>query len=433
MKIAKLIRLLNIEKSVKKGPIKMDPNRQQSVSPVRLSKFRWLVVLILSFFIIDAFSNITNAAVEQLSLVNIRTVGDQNRTRLIAVFSADPNYSLQFLNQPYRLIINLPGVDFSSQKQPPIKLGMVSDLRYGSSGLNTSRIILTTNSPFAVENHKVEPLDSGLWQLIIDITRDDEANFQSLLATQGYGEARPNDVKTTANKPFRVVVDAGHGGVDSGAKGVSGIIEKNVTLAFARTLRDELEKNLDLEVFLTRDSDVFLRLNERVQKARNYGADLFISVHADTINMSAMRGATVYTISDRASDDLAKALAERENKADLLDGLPADEAPEITDILIDLARRETLVFSVNFADRVISSFEQDNINLIKNPHRYAGFQVLKAPDIPSVLVEIGYLSNKEDEKLITDPIWRKKAAAAIASAVQQFATYRNKNGNNPQP
>ncbi len=411
----------------------MDPNRQQSVCPVNLSKFRWLIVLFLSFLIINVFSNITNAAAEQLNLVNMRAVGDQNRTRLIAVFSADPTYSLQFLKQPYRLVINLPSVDFSSQKQPPIKRGMVSDLRYGLSGLNTSRIILTTNSPFAVENHKVERLDSGLWQLIVDITRDNEANFQQLLTKQGNGDSRTNDGKPPEKKPFRVVVDAGHGGVDSGAEGISGVIEKNVTLAFARTLRDELEKNLDLEVFLTRDSDVFLRLNERVEKARNYGADLFISIHADTINMSAMRGATVYTISDRASDDLAKALADRENKADLLDGLPADEAPEITDILIDLARRETLVFSVNFADRVILSLEQENINLIKNPHRYAGFQVLKAPDIPSVLIEIGYLSNKEDEKLITDPLWRKKAATAIASAVQQFAIYRNKYGNNPQP
>lgn len=411
----------------------MDPNRQQSVGPVNLSKFRWLIVLFLSFLIINVFSNITNAAAEQLNLVNMRAVGDQNRIRLIAVFSDNPTYSLQFLKQPYRLVINLPSVDFSSQKQPPIKLGMVSDLRYGLSGPNTSRIILTTNSPFAVENHKVERLDSGLWQLIVDITRDNEANFQQLLTKQGNGDSRTNDGKPPEKKPFRVVVDAGHGGVDSGAEGISGVIEKNVTLAFARTLRDELEKNLDLEVYLTRDSDVFLRLNERVEKARSYGADLFISIHADTINMSAMRGATVYTISDRASDDLAKALADRENKADLLDGLPTDEAPEITDILIDLARRETLVFSVNFADRVILSLEQENINLIKNPHRYAGFQVLKAPDIPSVLIEIGYLSNKEDEKLITDPLWRKKAATAIASAVQQFAIYRNKYGNNPQP
>lgn len=411
----------------------MDQARQQPAASVYLSKFRWQVVFVLSFLILNALFNVGNAVAEELRLVNIRAVGDQSRTRLIAVFSANPSYSLQFLNRPCRLVINLPSIDFSSQKQPPIKTGMVSDLRYGASGLNASRIILTTNVPFAVETHRIDRLDGGLWQLIIDITKDNERNFQQLLANQGKSTTISNDSKPAIKKPFRVVVDAGHGGVDSGAEGVSGVFEKNVTLAFARTLRDELEKNSDLEVFLTRDSDVFLRLNERVQKARNYGADLFVSIHADTINMNAMRGATVYTISDQASDDLAKALADRENKADLLDGLPPDEAPEITDILIDLARRETLFFSVNFADRVVLSLERDNINLIKNPHRYAGFQVLKAPDIPSVLIEIGYLSNKDDEKLITDPIWRKKAAAAITSAVEQFAAYRNKIGNNPQP
>lgn len=411
----------------------MDQARQQPAASVYSSKFRWQVVFVLSFLILNALFNVGNAVAEELRLVNIRAVGDQSRTRLIAVFSANPSYSLQFLNRPCRLVINLPSIDFSSQKQPPIKTGMVSDLRYGASGLNASRIILTTNVPFAVETHRIDRLDGGLWQLIIDITKDNERNFQQLLANQGKSTTISNDSKPAIKKPFRVVVDAGHGGVDSGAEGVSGVFEKNVTLAFARTLRDELEKNSDLEVFLTRDSDVFLRLNERVQKARNYGADLFVSIHADTINMNAMRGATVYTISDQASDDLAKALADRENKADLLDGLPPDEAPEITDILIDLARRETLFFSVNFADRVVLSLERDNINLIKNPHRYAGFQVLKAPDIPSVLIEIGYLSNKDDEKLITDPIWRKKAAAAITSAVEQFAAYRNKIGNNPQP
>lgn len=411
----------------------MDQTKQQPVTSVYLSKFRWQVVFVLSFLILNALFNVGNAVAEELRLVNIRAVGDQSRTRLIAVFSANPSYSLQFLNRPCRLVINLPSIDFSSQKQPPIKTGMVSDLRYGASGLNASRIILTTNVPFAVETYRIDRLDSGLWQLIIDITKDNERNFQQLLANQGKSTTISNDSKPAIKKPFRVVVDAGHGGVDSGAEGVSGVFEKNVTLAFVRTLRDELEKNSDLEVFLTRDSDVFLRLNERVQKARNYGADLFVSIHADTINMNAMRGATVYTISDQASDDLAKALADRENKADLLDGLPPDEAPEITDILIDLARRETLFFSVNFADRVVLSLERDNINLIKNPHRYAGFQVLKAPDIPSVLIEIGYLSNKDDEKLITNPIWRKKAAAAITSAVEQFAAYRNKIGNNPQP
>ncbi|WP_297321888.1 N-acetylmuramoyl-L-alanine amidase [uncultured Bartonella sp.] len=397
-------------------------------------KFRWLFLLVTVFICFTSFITSSNAANKPLELVNIRAVSDNTRIRLIAVFSGNPGYSLQFLDRPSRLVVNLPTVDYSSQTQLPLKLGMVADLRYGSSGPNTSRIILTTTVPFAVENNKMEQLDSGLWQLVIDIIKDNQENFQQLVKKQNDEKRifakKENDF---VPKPFRVVIDAGHGGIDSGAEGINGTLEKDVTLSFARALRDELEKNATLQVYLTRDSDVFLRLNERVQKARNFGADLFISIHADTINMNAMRGATVYTISDQASDDLARALAERENKADLLDGLPADESPEVTDILIDLARRETLSFSVSFADRVISSFILSDISLIKNPHRYAGFQVLKAPDIPSVLIEIGYLSNKGDEKLITDPVWRKKAASAIAAAVKEFASYRNRQQNNSQP
>ncbi len=412
----------------------MDHAGQQANGIGNIGQSKWLVFIVAFFLSLMSFSGKSNAGNEQLELVNIRAVGDLTRTRLIAVFSGAPNYSLQFLDHPNRLVVNLPRTDFSSQKQPPLKFGMVSDLRYGTSGPNSSKIILTTNAPFVIEKDNIEQLDSGLWQLVIDLTKDSEENFQKLIQKQQTENKAPaHDDRPAQQKPFRVVIDAGHGGIDSGAESVSGVLEKNVTLAFARALRGELEKNVNLQVFLTRDSDIFLRLNERVQKARDYGADLFISIHADTINMTSMRGATVYTISDRASDDLAKALAERENKADLLDGLPADESPEVTDILIDLARRETLSFSVNFADRVVSSLLEDNINLIKNPHRYAGFQVLKAPDIPSVLIEIGYLSNKDDEKLISDPVWKRQAASAIATAVQQFANYRTRNGNNPQP
>ena len=411
----------------------MDQQIQYARFIATIRNARWVVFLISLFVCLSGFIASGVAAGGTLELINIRAIGDNTRTRLVAVFSANPAYSVQFLERPYRLVINLPSVDFSSQKQPPQTFGLVSDLRYGASGPNASRIILTAKIPFSIEKTSVEQLDSGLWQLVIDLTKDNEQNFRKTINNQSTDNQQKTDTKTVAQKPFRVVIDAGHGGIDSGAESISGVFEKNVTLAFARSLRGELEKNADLEVFLTRDSDVFLRLNERVQKARGFGADLFISIHADTINMTSMRGATVYTISDQASDDLAKALADRENKADLVDGLPPDESPEVTDILIDLARRETLSFSVNFADRVISSLLQSDINLIKNPHRYAGFQVLKAPDIPSVLIEIGYLSNKEDERLVTDPLWRKKASIAIANAVQQFAKYRNGSGSNPQP
>ncbi|WP_455482500.1 N-acetylmuramoyl-L-alanine amidase [Bartonella sp. B35(2025)] len=386
----------------------------------------WCLIYCLLFFLI--FQTHIQAA-DTLKLVSLRTIGDNAYTRILAVFDAEPDVRLQILDKPARLIINLPTIDFPAQdttldKQNTLS-GMLSDVRYGFSDMWTSRIILTSKTAFVVEKSIVQKLDNGLWRLVIDITRSTQKKFDEILKNQQKSNL---DTKIQINpiRNFRVVLDPGHGGIDSGARGVSGILEKNITLAFARALQDELRKDSHITVNLTRDSNIFLRLSERIKKAQEFDADLFISIHADTIGVRSLRGATVYTISDKASDEVAKSLAERENKVDLLDGLPAEESIEITDILIDLIRRETHTFSVNFANRVILNLSKSNINLINNPHRYADFQVLKAPDIPSVLIEIGYLSNKEDEKLLNNPRWRKKLAASIARSIRQFAEYRQK-------
>ncbi|MCZ2328238.1 N-acetylmuramoyl-L-alanine amidase family protein [Bartonella sp. F02] len=359
-----------------------------------------------------------------LKLLNFRTIGDDTYTRVIAVFNREPNFRLQILNSPARLVINFPAISLSenniSSNTKNIISGMFSDMHYSSRDMQTSNITLTSKTAFSIEKSKVQKLDNGSWQLLVDIAQ----HTQKKINKQSQINKSDTAMQLSSTHRFRVVLDPGHGGIDSGAQGVTGILEKNVTLAFARALQNELKKYPNMDVILTRDSNVFLRLGERVKKAQKFGADLFISIHADSIDVHYLRGATVYTISDKASDAIAKYLAESENKVDLLDGLPADETPEVTDILIDLARRETNAFSVNFADRVILNLSKNNINLINNPHRYADFQVLKAPDIPSVLIEIGYLSNKEDEKLLNDPQWRQRMAASIAFSIRQFAEYR---------
>ncbi|WP_273721263.1 MULTISPECIES: N-acetylmuramoyl-L-alanine amidase [unclassified Bartonella] len=386
-----------------------------------------LYVLCYVFFFLIFQTNIQ--AANALKLVDLRTIGDSARTRIIAVFNAEPNVRLQTLDKPARLIINLPTVDFSGQNTPLKKQNtlssMLSDVRYGFSDIRTSRIILTSKIAFVVEKSTIQKLENGLWQLLIDIRKTTQEEFNEIFEKQ---ESNKLDTKiqriTTRN--FRVVLDPGHGGIDGGARGISGILEKDVTLAFARVLRDELKKYSHITVALTRDSNIFLRLSERVKKAQEFDADLFISIHADTINLHSLRGATVYTISDKASDAIAKSLAENENRVDLLDGLPVDESLEVTDILLDLTRRETHAFSVNFANSVVSNLSKSNINLINNPHRYADFQVLRASDIPSVLIEIGYLSNKEDEELLNNPQWRKQMAISIAHSIRQFAEYKQK-------
>ncbi|WP_375616225.1 MULTISPECIES: N-acetylmuramoyl-L-alanine amidase [unclassified Bartonella] len=390
----------------------------------------WDVIMQITYFLLFflVFQSSIQAA-DPLRLINFRTIGDSAHTRIIAIFNSKPNVRLQILDRPARLVINLPTIDFSMQntslnKQNTLSI-MLLDVRYAFSDIQTSRIILTSKTAFVVEKSVVKKLDNGLWQLLIDIRKSTQEKFDEILKNQ----QRSNfDTKTPLfpTHNFRVVLDPGHGGIDGGARGVTGILEKDVTLNFARALRDELQKDPHITVALTRDSNIFLRLSERVKKAQEFDADLFISIHADTIDVHSLRGATVYTLSEKASDAIAKSLAESENKVDLLDGLPADETLEVTDILMDLTRRETHTFSVNFANSIISSLSKSRINLINNPHRYANFQVLRASDIPSVLIEIGYLSNKEDEKLLNDPHWRKQMAASIAHSIRQFADYRQK-------
>ncbi|WP_375677224.1 MULTISPECIES: N-acetylmuramoyl-L-alanine amidase [unclassified Bartonella] len=388
------------------------------------------VIVFVTYFLLSFLLLQTSLqAADPLRLINFRTIGDSVHTRIIAVFNSKPNVRLQILDRPARLVINLPTIDFSMQNTPLKKRNtlsvMLSDVRYAFSDIQTSRIVLTSKTAFVVEKNVVKNLNNGLWQLLIDIRKSTQEKFDEILKKQ----QRINfDTKTQLMPAynFRVVLDPGHGGIDGGARGGTGILEKDVTLDFARALRDELQKDSHITVALTRDSNIFLRLSERVKKAQEFDADLFISIHADTIDLHSLRGATVYTISDKASDAIAKSLAENENKVDLLDGLPADETLEVTDILMDLTRRETHTFSVNFANSVISSLSKNHINLINNPHRYANFQVLRASDIPSVLIEIGYLSNKEDEKLLNDPHWRKQMAASIAHSIRQFADYRQK-------
>ena len=217
-----------------------------------------------------------------------------------------------------------------------------------------------------------------------------------------------------------IVIDPGHGGVDPGATGVSGIYEKHITLAMARELKTALEKGGRYRVHLTRDRDVFIRLRDRVAIARQYGADLFVSLHADAVQNPQIRGLSVYTLSQNASDSEAQALAEKENKADLIAGVDlSHESPDVAGILIDLAQRETMNRSAGFATELVDEVGQE-MDLLGNTHRFAGFAVLKAPDVPAVLVEMGYLSNEFEEKQLRQPQYRARLAKALAKAVERY-------------
>lgn len=402
----------------------------------RLLNLRCLLALLVLLSVLLVQSASVYAAdrvTSPLAALTFRMAGDDLRTRIVVMFDREPKLSTLLLDNPHRLVVDLPETRFGFDEKSMEPRGLVSRVRYGLVGKGRSRLILTLRGPFKVEDLRVLKNESASgYRLVADIVATSDREFADQL--QGRKEitsSTDRDEKPVqaasqngTARPFTIMIDPGHGGIDSGAESLSGIKEKDLTLAFGQELRDRLAQDKNIKVLMTREDDTFLRLSERVRIARQHEADLFISIHADTITQHDIRGATVYTISDKASDSVARAMAERENKSDTLAGAAPEEQPEVTDILLDLTRRETHTFSLSFAEKVIHSL-QGQVNLINNPHRFAGFQVLRAPDVPSVLIEIGYLSNAEDEKLISNPEWRKKLADRLAIAIKAFEALKH--------
>ncbi|WP_068077501.1 N-acetylmuramoyl-L-alanine amidase family protein [Novosphingobium lentum] len=222
-----------------------------------------------------------------------------------------------------------------------------------------------------------------------------------------------------ASRPL-VVIDAGHGGHDPGASGAGSLREKNVTLALVQAVRDALVADGRVRVALTRDTDRFLVLQERSGIARRMDANLFVSIHADAADSDAAHGATIYTLSDRASDDIAASLASRENRADIVNGVSlGDKSDAVTSILLDLSRRETREQSGRFSDLVLRE-GGDRLAFHADPQRQAAFVVLKSLDVPSALIEAGYISSADDAARLTSPAWRKEFARAVAGAIEIF-------------
>lgn len=355
-----------------------------------------------------------------------RLAGDETRTRIVIGFETAPDYRLRYLASPPRLVLDMDETAFGFSPDAFDRRGLVRDVRYGKGGKGRSRVVFGLAGPARVELAEVQAEEgSNGVRLVIDAAATDEAEFATLVAGSDWEGAAKGDRAGAAHarpkdKPFTVVIDAGHGGIDSGARGVKGSMEKEVTLAFATALKDALEDLDDVKVVLTRSDDTFISLTGRLRIAHEASADLFVSLHADSIAVRRLRGATVYTLSDKASDAVAQSLVDQENREEGMIGHTLENAPEaIAGILIDLARKETRIFSSGLAEKIVASFA-GQVQLINNPHRKAGFRVLQAPDVPAALVELGYLSNPEDEKLLTDPDWRARTAGLLARSIDAY-------------
>lgn len=356
-------------------------------------------------------------------------------TRLAFDISAPVEASAFVLADPARVIVDLPETVFAGADEGSGKtVGLIASYRYGSLGAGKSRIVIDLAQPARVVRAGVETGADGALRLVVDLDRADKAAFEAAaIAARRSAVAPPAPSATApamADEAARtvVVIDPGHGGVDAGALGPERVQEKNIVFAFSQALARHLEADGRFSVIMTRKEDVFVSLSERVRIARAAKAQLFISIHADTLNEGGVSGATVYTVSDRASDAHAAKLAEKENLADKTAGFEGvEDAVEVSDILFDLTRRETRAYSHVFA-RTLVSIWKDAAKLNKNPQRSAGFLVLKAPDVPSVLFELGYLSSAKDAALLMAPEWREKTSAAVARAVVAFFSMRNPAG-----
>lgn len=366
---------------------------------------------------------------------DIRIGGDDKQTRFVVDLSRKIDITAFMLADPYRVVVDLPRTTFKLPANTGVQArGLVKAFRYGLIMQGGSRIVLDTKAPVRLEkSFVIDAAEGQPARFVLDLVATDRASFMRNItlanrSAQQSASARPSDAPPKVEGDARplIVIDPGHGGIDNGAKGTGGELEKDVVLAFALTLREKLEAQGKYRVAMTRSEDEFIALGERVRFARSRNAALFVSVHADALpkREGLAEGATVYTLSENASDAEAARLAETENKADVIAGVDLTAEPDdVANILVDLAQRETKTFSMQFARTVVEELKSA-ARLHKHPLKSAGFKVLLAPDVPSVLVELGYMSTKDDVKQLTSANWRARTAQALAQAVDAYFTPR---------
>lgn len=442
----------------------------------RIRRYGWVFGILLL-----AFAALPQARAADAVVMDLQSGISADSARFALHLDRRIAFRLFTLAEPYRVVVDLPEVGWRLPAKPlPGKQGVFSSVRYGLFRPGNSRIVFEFIHPVQVQDAYVTPGDGGApFELVIAARRTSADAFAASVAmppreivglrsrdapppaakaarleavarrtaalvspanaaVPGTAETLPAEiaaqvqeanylpmpprrpgVRPSAHIPL-VVIDPGHGGVDPGAQSRHGIYEKHVVLALSREIRRQLIASGRFRAEMTRDRDVFIRLRDRVAIARKKGADIFISVHADSIRNSKVSGPSVYTLSEKASDKEAAELAERENKADLIAGMDlSHESADVANILIDLAQRESMNQSARFAGYLVSELG-NKTEVLPRPHRFAGFAVLKAPDLPSVLLETGFLSNSDDERRLTSKTYRRQLAAAIVSAIDQY-------------
>ncbi len=345
---------------------------------------------------------------------------------LILTISQPVPYRVTLLDEPPRLVLDFREVDFERLRVGGLGFSeAVHAVRHGAIQAGWSRLVIDLAGPYAVETAAMDTsAEDGSARIDVAVRLTDQATFASRAMTVVPDIQDPAESVSTAPSDdgvLTVVLDPGHGGVDPGAIHED-IHEADLVLTFARELREALVRAGGFEVVMTRDADEFVSLEARIDVARRASADVFLSIHADAVSEGIARGAQVYTLSAEASSAASAKLAERHNRADLLAGIDlTGQDDEVARVLMSLARTETTPRTDALADALLDGFRQAGVKLHKRPREYAGFSVLKAPDIPSVLVEIGFMSSPSELKKLQNPDWRHAAATAVVDALQAWA------------
>jgi N-acetylmuramoyl-L-alanine amidase len=356
-----------------------------------------------------------------------RLGGDESQTRFVMDLSRKIDLRAFTLADPYRVVLDIPQVVFQlPPKAGEAGRGLIKAFRFGLVMQGGSRLVFDLAKPARIDKAFVVDATDGVpARLVLDLAATDRAGFLRKIAVEpsraDVPRAKEAEAKSGDPRPL-VALDPGHGGIDTGTKGPGGVEEKDIVLDFAKRLRDRVEKAGKYRVLLTRTDDTFVPLADRVRMARDAGAALFVSIHADSLphGEGDAQGASVYTLSETATDSEAARLAEKENRADVIAGVDLKSEPDdVAGILLDLAERETKSMSIQFAHRLVGDLRSAT-RLHKTPLKSAGFRVLRAPDVPSVLVELGYVSNHEDLQSLLSDTWRNRTADSIAQAIDSY-------------